>query len=83
MGPALRLIPGLILGLILNLVLPSQLVVYIYIYLSICIKCTESIGYLIQASVVGVYNSKGLLLYISLTVIFCLLGLFESEDLLS
>ena len=32
-GPALRLIPSLILGLILDLVLPSQLVLYIsYMY---------------------------------------------------
>ena len=30
-GPALRLIPSLILGLILNLVSPSQLVLYIYL----------------------------------------------------
>ena len=30
MGPALRLIPGLILGLILDLILHSRLVLYMY-----------------------------------------------------
>ena len=31
MGPALRLIPGLILRMIFDLVLPSQLVLYMYV----------------------------------------------------
>ena len=35
MGPALRLIPGLILRLILDLVLPSQLVLYMYLTTSV------------------------------------------------